>query len=40
MQNYRKEVLMDKIIEYEILQHLSYYTTYSDNDNDLSIFVE
>lgn len=40
LQNYRKGVLMDKIIEYEILQHLSYYTTYSDNDNNLSIFVE
>lgn len=40
LQNYRKGVLMDKVIEYEILQHLSYYTTYSDNDNDLSIFVE
>lgn len=40
LQNYRKGVLMEKIIEYEILQHLSYYTTYSDNDNDLSIFVE
>lgn len=40
LQNYRKGVLMDKIIEYKILQHLSYYTTYSDNDNDLSIFVE
>lgn len=40
LQNYRKGVLMDKIIEYKILQHLSYYTTYSDNDNDLSTFVE